>query len=154
MCVGLTRPSADPHLAPPFGVRNGRTGERKPQGKPKGGPSVAGGDLSSFSHLSLFVFLSFLFFFNRTIVSSFLCIDVSVKCFFYHFSCSLSLCSLSRPLPLCLGVRGDTVKFTAYNSSFTKQPSSNTLTQTTSILFKSNAWSLFRFYTWASFFSK
>lgn len=42
-CVGVTRPSADPHLPPsPFGVRGGKSRERKPRGEPRGQLTTAG----------------------------------------------------------------------------------------------------------------
>lgn len=119
VCVRCTS-SADPHLALLFGVRNGGRGERKPQGKPKRGLFMVGGNLSSF-----FCFILFLSCFcihcQCPLFINFLICLFEKPYFILFFILTLSFSSLS------LGVRSVTVKIKSYKCSFTFQQWSNKL---------------------------
>lgn len=102
--VGLTPPCTDPHLAFLFGVRNGKRLSVNPEAVPclysRG---------NSFIFLKLFAVWCIWLWVVLLLLNS----------FFMIFLTLLFPVSLFQALPLCLGVRGDTVKFTTYNSSIT-----------------------------------
>lgn len=97
--VGLTPPCTDPHLAFLFGVRNGKRVSVNPEAIPclysRG---------NSFIHFSqAFCCLMYLALSRSS----------SSQLIFYDFFLTLLFpVSFFQALPLCLGVRGDTVKFT------------------------------------------
>lgn len=101
--VGLTPPCTDPHLAFLFGVRNGKRLSVNPEAVPCLYSRV------SFIFLKLFAVWCIWLWVVLLLLNS----------FFMIFLTLLFPVSLFQALPLCLGVRGDTVKFTTYNSSIT-----------------------------------
>lgn len=97
-----------------LGFRDSKRGECKPQGEPGGALSMAEGILSSFFHFPICVF--------SVVLSLYFCHS---KVFLYSLDFKFCLCSFSSVFPIANSlsvseVRGDTVKFTTYNSSFTQ----------------------------------